>query len=112
MYVYFTSFYAKQFELLLCMKRKLSYVSQKSGRVRLLIFDRVLLLQLKRREESEAALESLRSDLERQHQEDVSRLKAQWKTDTQAETELRVREQLETARKSWQEEQETVSDDH
>lgn len=50
-----------------------------------------MLLQLKRREESEAALESLRSDLERQHQEDVSRLKAQWKTDTQAETELRVR---------------------
>ncbi|KAK2867413.1 hypothetical protein Q8A67_025530 [Cirrhinus molitorella] len=64
--------------------------------------------ELKRREESEAALESLRSDLEHQHQEDVSRLKAQWKTDTQAEIELRVREQLETARKSWQQEQETL----
>lgn len=69
------------------------------------------MFELKRREESEAALERLRSDLEHQHQEDVSRLKAQWKTDTQAETELRVREQLETARKSWQQEQETVSDD-
>ncbi|XP_016307960.1 centrosomal protein of 152 kDa [Sinocyclocheilus anshuiensis] len=64
--------------------------------------------ELKRREESEAALERLRSDLEHQHQEDVSRLKAQWKTDTQAEIELRVREQLETARKSWQQEQETL----
>ncbi|XP_026095035.1 centrosomal protein of 152 kDa isoform X1 [Carassius auratus] len=61
-----------------------------------------------RREESEAALERLRSDLERQHQEDVSQLKAQWKTETQAEIELRVREQLETARKSWQQEQETL----
>ncbi|XP_073687907.1 centrosomal protein of 152 kDa [Garra rufa] len=57
--------------------------------------------ELKRREESEAALEH-------QHQEDVSRLKAQWKTDTQAEIELQVREQLETARKSWQQEQETL----
>uniref|UniRef100_A0A8C2KYF2 Centrosomal protein of 152 kDa-like n=1 Tax=Cyprinus carpio TaxID=7962 RepID=A0A8C2KYF2_CYPCA len=61
-----------------------------------------------RREESEAALERLRSDLEHQHQEDVSRLKAQWKAETQAEIELRVREQLETARKSWQQEQETL----
>ncbi|XP_016373258.1 LOW QUALITY PROTEIN: centrosomal protein of 152 kDa-like [Sinocyclocheilus rhinocerous] len=59
--------------------------------------------ELKRREESEAALERLRSDLERQHQEDVSRLKAQCETDTQAEI-----EQLETARKSWQQEQETL----
>ncbi|XP_016406582.1 centrosomal protein of 152 kDa-like [Sinocyclocheilus rhinocerous] len=64
--------------------------------------------ELKRREESEAALERLRSDLKHEHQEDVSRLKAQWKTDTQAEIELRVREQLETARKSWQQEQETL----
>ncbi|XP_059391626.1 centrosomal protein of 152 kDa-like isoform X1 [Carassius carassius] len=64
--------------------------------------------ELKRREESEAALERLRSDLQHQHQEDVTRLRAQWKTDTQAETELQVREQLETARKSWQQEQETL----
>ncbi|RXN26207.1 centrosomal protein of 152 kDa [Labeo rohita] len=69
---------------------------------------RLIEKESKRREESEAALESLRSDLEHQHQEDVSRLKAQWKTDTQAEIELRVREQLETARKSWQQEQETL----
>ncbi|XP_043084683.1 centrosomal protein of 152 kDa [Puntigrus tetrazona] len=60
--------------------------------------------ELKRREENKAALDSLRSDLERQHQEDVSQLKAQWKTDTQVEIELQVREQLETARKSWQQE--------
>lgn len=69
------------------------------------------MFQLKRREESEGALERLRAELERQHQEDVSRLKAQWKTDTQAEIELQVTEQLEEARKSWQQEQETVSDD-
>lgn len=41
----------------------------------------------------------------------MSRLKAQWRTHTQAEIELQVREQLEAARKSWQQEQETVSDD-
>ncbi|XP_067292600.1 centrosomal protein of 152 kDa isoform X1 [Pseudorasbora parva] len=65
-------------------------------------------IELKRREESEAALERLRSELECQHQEDVSRLKAQMKNDTQAETELQVREQLEAARKSWQQEQEML----
>ncbi|XP_048013741.1 centrosomal protein of 152 kDa isoform X2 [Megalobrama amblycephala] len=65
-------------------------------------------IELKRREESEGALERLRAELECQHQEDVSRLKAQWKTDTQAEIELHVREQLEEARKSWRQEQETL----
>lgn len=69
------------------------------------------MFQLRKREESEGVLERLRAELECQHQEDVSRLKAQWKTDTQAEIELQVREQLEEARKSWQQEQETVSDD-
>ncbi|XDV52723.1 hypothetical protein PO909_021400 [Leuciscus waleckii] len=61
-------------------------------------------IELKRREEIEGALETLRSDLECQHQEDVSRLKAQWRTHTQGE----VREQLEAARKTWQQEQETL----
>ncbi|KAK7117828.1 hypothetical protein R3I94_023148 [Phoxinus phoxinus] len=65
-------------------------------------------IELKRREESERALETLRSDLECQHQEDVSRLEAQCRTHTQAEIELQVREQLEAARKSWQQEQEAL----
>ncbi|XP_039502831.1 centrosomal protein of 152 kDa isoform X2 [Pimephales promelas] len=65
-------------------------------------------IEVKRREETEAALESLRSELECQHREDVSRLEAQWRTHTQAEIELQVREQLEAVRKSWQEEQETL----
>ncbi|XP_077067282.1 centrosomal protein of 152 kDa isoform X2 [Siphateles boraxobius] len=65
-------------------------------------------IELKRREESGAALERLRSELECQHREDVSRLKAQWRTHTQAEIELQVREQLEAVRKSWQQEQETL----
>lgn len=69
------------------------------------------MFQLKKREEIEDALERLRAELECQHQEDVSRLKAQWKTDTQAEIDLQVREQLKEARKSWQQEQETVSGD-
>ncbi|XP_056307237.1 centrosomal protein of 152 kDa [Danio aesculapii] len=63
--------------------------------------------ELKIREETEGALEKLRADLELQHQQDISQLKAQWEKHTQAELELRVREQLETARKSWQEEHET-----
>ncbi|XP_051546188.1 centrosomal protein of 152 kDa-like isoform X2 [Myxocyprinus asiaticus] len=65
--------------------------------------------ELKRREESERALERLRSDLEHQHQEDVSRLSAKWRTETQAEIELQVREQLDAARHCWQQEQQTTS---
>ncbi|XP_051548227.1 centrosomal protein of 152 kDa-like isoform X3 [Myxocyprinus asiaticus] len=63
---------------------------------------------LKSREESEGALDRLRSDLEHQHQEGVSRLRAQWRKETQAEIELQVREQLDVARQSWQQEQEML----
>nr|XP_055048823.1 centrosomal protein of 152 kDa isoform X1 [Misgurnus anguillicaudatus] len=64
--------------------------------------------ELKKKEESDCALERLRSDLESRHQEDVARLKSQWKTETHAEIELRVKEQLESARQNWQREQETL----
>ncbi|XP_051979024.1 centrosomal protein of 152 kDa [Xyrauchen texanus] len=63
---------------------------------------------LKSREESDIALDRLRSDLEHQHQEDVSRLRAQWRKETPAEIELQVRKQLDAARQSWQQEQETL----
>ncbi|XP_055048827.2 centrosomal protein of 152 kDa isoform X4 [Misgurnus anguillicaudatus] len=64
--------------------------------------------ELKKKEESDCALERLRSDLESRHQEDVARLKSQWKTETHAKIELRVKEQLESARQNWQREQETL----
>ncbi|XP_057186483.1 centrosomal protein of 152 kDa isoform X2 [Triplophysa rosa] len=64
--------------------------------------------ELKRREESDCALERLKSDLESQHQEDVTRLKAQWKTETQAEVEPLVQKQLESTRQNWQRERETL----
>ncbi|XP_051975841.1 centrosomal protein of 152 kDa-like [Xyrauchen texanus] len=69
---------------------------------------RLLEKELKSREESERALERLSSDLELQHQEDVSRLSAKWRTETQAEIELQVRDQLDAARHCWQQEKETL----
>ncbi|TRY89273.1 hypothetical protein DNTS_014786 [Danionella cerebrum] len=64
--------------------------------------------ELLRREESDAALKRLASDLERQHLEDVSQLKAQWKKEAEIEIELRLGEQLDKARTCWQLEQEKL----
>ncbi|XP_027028950.2 centrosomal protein of 152 kDa isoform X1 [Tachysurus fulvidraco] len=65
--------------------------------------------EIKRRQETEEALEKQKADLASQHQEAVTQLKAQWAKDKETEIQLRVTKQLVSVKKIWQEEQQEVS---
>lgn len=60
--------------------------------------------QLKTLEESRAALEKLRSDLESQHQENVTKLRALWSEEKDKELRQEVQTQLTKAKAIWREE--------
>ncbi|KAM9529198.1 centrosomal protein of 152 kDa-like isoform 2-T2 [Salvelinus alpinus] len=64
--------------------------------------------ELKTLEESRAALEKLRSDLESQHQENVTKLRALWSEEKDKELRQEVQTQLTKAKATWREEKEEM----
>ncbi|KAK6309355.1 hypothetical protein J4Q44_G00208180 [Coregonus suidteri] len=62
--------------------------------------------ELKTLEESRAALEKLRSDLESQHQETVTKLRALWAEEKDEEVRQQVQTQLTKSKATWREEKE------
>ncbi|XP_041705638.2 centrosomal protein of 152 kDa isoform X2 [Coregonus clupeaformis] len=62
--------------------------------------------ELKTLEESRAAMEKLRSDLESQHQETVTKLRALWAEEKDEEVRQQVQTQLTKAKATWREEKE------
>ncbi|CAB1331866.1 unnamed protein product, partial [Coregonus sp. 'balchen'] len=64
------------------------------------------MVALKTLEESRAALEKLRSDLESQHQETVTKLRALWAEEKDEEVRQQVQTQLTKSKATWREEKE------
>ncbi|XP_036432002.1 centrosomal protein of 152 kDa [Colossoma macropomum] len=64
--------------------------------------------ELRRREETEMALERLKAELLSQHQETVTQLEAQWTEEKETEVQMQVAKQLTSAKQSWQQEKEEL----
>ncbi|KAM4618221.1 centrosomal protein of 152 kDa [Polymixia lowei] len=64
--------------------------------------------ELKLKEESSAALEKLRTELEAQHQTSVNQLNALWSKEKEAEIQKQVNSQIASAKAAWKEKQEKM----